>query len=79
MFPVIKYSIPIILIRFTRVTLIRGGIIFWADSLGSKYVCSKLEEWSNVYGAFFKPCACLAERASKGLSLVRNLSAYLLD
>ncbi|KAJ6710521.1 GLYOXYSOMAL FATTY ACID BETA-OXIDATION MFP-A PROTEIN [Salix koriyanagi] len=47
----------------------RGGIIFWADSLGSKYVCSRLEEWSNVYGAFFKPCACLAERASKGLSL----------
>ncbi|GMP68702.1 hypothetical protein CsSME_00028236 [Camellia sinensis var. sinensis] len=44
----------------------RGGIMFWADSLGSKYICSKLEEWSNVYdGGFFKPCAYLAERATK--------------
>ncbi|KAF5944696.1 hypothetical protein HYC85_018773 [Camellia sinensis] len=50
----------------------RGGIMFWADSLGSKYICSKLEEWSNVYdGGFFKPCAYLAERATKGALLVR--------
>ncbi|KAI8012329.1 hypothetical protein LOK49_LG06G03392 [Camellia lanceoleosa] len=48
----------------------RGGIMFWADSLGSKYICSKLEEWSNVYhGGFFKPCAYLAERATKGALL----------
>ncbi|KAF5944690.1 hypothetical protein HYC85_018767 [Camellia sinensis] len=52
----------------------RGGIMFWADSLGSKYVCSKLEEWSNVYdGGFFKPCAYLAERATKGALPVRIL------
>ncbi|GMP68703.1 hypothetical protein CsSME_00028236 [Camellia sinensis var. sinensis] len=37
-----------------------------SNSLGSKYICSKLEEWSNVYdGGFFKPCAYLAERATK--------------
>ncbi|KAI8012326.1 hypothetical protein LOK49_LG06G03391 [Camellia lanceoleosa] len=48
----------------------RGGIMFWADSLGSKYICSKLEKWSNVYdGGFFKPCAYLAERATKGALL----------
>lgn len=47
----------------------RGGIIFWADSLGSKYICSRLEEWSNSYGGFFKPCSYLAERAAKGLPL----------
>ncbi|GMP56880.1 hypothetical protein CsSME_00021189 [Camellia sinensis var. sinensis] len=48
----------------------RGGIMFWADSLGSKYIYSKLEEWSNVYdGGFFKPCAHLAERATKGAFL----------
>ncbi|KAH7842461.1 hypothetical protein Vadar_005567 [Vaccinium darrowii] len=47
----------------------RGGILFWADSLGSKYICSRLEEWSNMYGEFFKPCKFLAERAAKGASL----------
>jgi enoyl-CoA hydratase/3-hydroxyacyl-CoA dehydrogenase len=47
----------------------RGGIIFWADSLGSKYVYSRLEEWSKTYGEFYKPCAYLAERAAKGAPL----------
>ncbi|XP_057476267.1 glyoxysomal fatty acid beta-oxidation multifunctional protein MFP-a-like [Actinidia eriantha] len=47
----------------------RGGIMFWADSLGSKYVCSRLQEWSNMYGNFFKPCTFLAQRAAKGARL----------
>lgn len=47
----------------------RGGIMFWADTLGSKYICSRLEEWSKLYGDFFKPCAYLADRAAKGASL----------
>ncbi|KAF5465456.1 hypothetical protein F2P56_015465 [Juglans regia] len=47
----------------------RGGIMFWADSLGSKYIYSRLEEWSRLYGEFFKPCAYLAERAAKGAPL----------
>ncbi|CAK7333386.1 unnamed protein product [Dovyalis caffra] len=47
----------------------RGGILFWADSLGSKYIYSRLEEWSKTYGEFFKPCAFLAERAAKGAPL----------
>ncbi|CAF2126566.1 unnamed protein product [Brassica napus] len=47
----------------------RGGIMFWADSIGSKYIYSKLEEWSKAYGEFFKPCAFLAERGSKGAPL----------
>ncbi|KAE8660154.1 Glyoxysomal fatty acid beta-oxidation multifunctional protein MFP-a [Hibiscus syriacus] len=47
----------------------RGGIMFWADSLGSNYIYSRLEEWSKMYGEFFKPCAFLAERAAKGASL----------
>ncbi|KAF3456245.1 hypothetical protein FNV43_RR00895 [Rhamnella rubrinervis] len=50
----------------------RGGIIFWADSLGSKYIYSRLEEWSKIYGEFYKPCAYLAERAAKGAPLDRN-------
>ncbi|KAJ1395341.1 hypothetical protein SESBI_33494 [Sesbania bispinosa] len=52
----------------------RGGIIFWADSLGSKYIYSRLEKWSELYGGFFKPCAYLAARAAKGIPLVSNLS-----
>ncbi|KAI3459260.1 hypothetical protein Pfo_015923 [Paulownia fortunei] len=51
----------------------RGGILFWADSLGSKYICSRLEEWSSLYGGFFKPCSYLADRAAKGAPLVRIL------
>ncbi|XP_047311340.1 glyoxysomal fatty acid beta-oxidation multifunctional protein MFP-a-like [Impatiens glandulifera] len=47
----------------------RGGVLFWADSLGSKYICSRLEEWSNTYGGFFKPCSYLAQRAAKGAPL----------
>ncbi|XP_020226302.1 peroxisomal fatty acid beta-oxidation multifunctional protein MFP2 [Cajanus cajan] len=47
----------------------RGGIIFWADSLGSKYIYSRLESWSQLYGEFFKPCAYLASRAAKGIPL----------
>ncbi|KAH9765885.1 peroxisomal fatty acid beta-oxidation multifunctional protein MFP2 [Citrus sinensis] len=47
----------------------RGGIMFWADSLGSKYIYSRLEEWSSLYGEFFKPCAFLAERAARGATL----------
>ncbi|CAN4104696.1 unnamed protein product [Withania somnifera] len=47
----------------------RGGIVFWADTIGSKYICSRLDEWSRMYGDFFKPCSYLAERASKGAPL----------
>lgn len=48
----------------------RGGVVFWADSLGAKYIHSRLEAWTKKYGNFFKPSAYLAERAAKGLSLV---------
>ncbi|GAB2266672.1 hypothetical protein Dimus_001666 [Dionaea muscipula] len=47
----------------------RGGVMFWADSLGSKYIYSRLEEWSNVYGGFFKPCSYMTERAARGAPL----------
>lgn len=58
-------------------SLLRGGIMFWADNLGSKYICSKMETWAKKYGDFYKPCAYLAERAAKGASLVR-ISSFLL-
>ncbi|PKA54449.1 Peroxisomal fatty acid beta-oxidation multifunctional protein [Apostasia shenzhenica] len=47
----------------------RGGLIFWADTIGSRYIYSKLEKWANAYGEFFKPSKYLEERAKNGLSL----------
>lgn len=47
----------------------RGGILFWADLLGTKYIYSRLEEWSKQYGGFFKPCAYMADKAAKGALL----------
>ncbi|KAG8483259.1 hypothetical protein CXB51_022265 [Gossypium anomalum] len=56
----------------------RGGLMFWADSLGSKYIYSRLEEWSNLYGGFFKPCAFLAERAAKGAPLLKGPGQFYM-
>ncbi|XP_043706405.1 peroxisomal fatty acid beta-oxidation multifunctional protein AIM1-like isoform X2 [Telopea speciosissima] len=47
----------------------RGGIVFWADSIGSKYIFTSLKKWSEVYGSFFKPSKFLEERARKGMTL----------
>lgn len=47
----------------------RGGVLFWADMLGSKYIYSRLEKWSKQYGGFFTPCAYMAEKAAKGAPL----------
>ncbi|KAF3795753.1 Peroxisomal fatty acid beta-oxidation multifunctional protein [Nymphaea thermarum] len=53
----------------------RGGVMHWADSLGSKYIYSRLNEWSEKYGSSYKPCAYLEERAAKGISLASNMHA----
>ncbi|KAL0391127.1 UNVERIFIED_CONTAM: Glyoxysomal fatty acid beta-oxidation multifunctional protein MFP-a [Sesamum calycinum] len=47
----------------------RGGIIYWSDSFGSKYICSRLEKWSKAYGGFFQPCNYIMERSAKNISL----------
>ncbi|KAL0453033.1 UNVERIFIED_CONTAM: Glyoxysomal fatty acid beta-oxidation multifunctional protein MFP-a [Sesamum latifolium] len=47
----------------------RGGIIYWSDSFGSKYICSRLEKWSKEYGDFFRPCDYIRERSAKNISL----------
>ncbi|XP_076934705.1 peroxisomal fatty acid beta-oxidation multifunctional protein MFP2-like [Bidens hawaiensis] len=47
----------------------RGGIMFWGDSIGSKYINERLNEWSKKYGEFFKPCDYLAQRAALGAPL----------
>uniref|UniRef100_A0A0D6R3F0 Uncharacterized protein n=1 Tax=Araucaria cunninghamii TaxID=56994 RepID=A0A0D6R3F0_ARACU len=53
----------------------RGGIMFWADSVGARHVYSSLKKWYETFGGFFKPCAYLEERAAKGISLSAPVAA----
>ncbi|XP_028781274.1 peroxisomal fatty acid beta-oxidation multifunctional protein-like [Neltuma alba] len=43
-----------------------GGIIFWGDMIGPKYIHESLTKWEKMYGGFFKPSNYLAERAARG-------------
>ncbi|CAN6231229.1 unnamed protein product [Urochloa humidicola] len=47
----------------------RGGLIFWADTVGAPYIHSRLSKWAEIYGAFFKPSSYLARRAKSGIPL----------
>lgn len=47
----------------------RGGLLFWADTVGSSYIYSKLTSWARSYGGLFTPSQYLEERAKKGLPL----------
>ncbi|XP_059275235.1 peroxisomal fatty acid beta-oxidation multifunctional protein AIM1-like isoform X4 [Lycium ferocissimum] len=47
----------------------RGGIMYWADSIGAEYIYARLKSWSEAYGHFFKPSQFLEERATKGIPL----------
>ncbi|GMI94821.1 ABNORMAL INFLORESCENCE MERISTEM [Hibiscus trionum] len=47
----------------------RGGIVFWADTVGANHVYKSLKKWSEMYGSFYKPSKYLEERAIKGIPL----------
>ncbi|KAL0910388.1 hypothetical protein M5K25_021366 [Dendrobium thyrsiflorum] len=47
----------------------RGGLVFWADTIGSSYIYSKLKKFEDAYGRFFTPSKYLEERAANGLPL----------
>uniref|UniRef100_A0A0D9ZY32 Uncharacterized protein n=1 Tax=Oryza glumipatula TaxID=40148 RepID=A0A0D9ZY32_9ORYZ len=47
----------------------RGGVMFWADSFGAKYIYDRLKDWSKYHGGIFEPCEYLSTRARQGLSL----------
>ncbi|KAL6897958.1 hypothetical protein ACP4OV_006917 [Aristida adscensionis] len=49
----------------------RGGIMYWAGSIGATRIHTKLSEWEVKYGQFFRPCSYLSERAASGLPLRR--------
>ena len=52
--------------------------MFWADSLGAKYVYDRLDAWSKDYGDFFRPCEYLAE-SSSGCIPGKDLEHHVLD
>ncbi|XWS72040.1 hypothetical protein CRYUN_Cryun02cG0006700 [Craigia yunnanensis] len=47
----------------------RGGIVFWADTVGANHVYKSLKYWLEMYGSFYKPSKFLEERAIKGIPL----------
>ena len=53
-----------------------GGLIYWADTIGSKYIYTSLKKWSEKYGGLFKPSEFLEERAAKGIALVKILGPF---
>uniref|UniRef100_A0A453NCZ0 Uncharacterized protein n=1 Tax=Aegilops tauschii subsp. strangulata TaxID=200361 RepID=A0A453NCZ0_AEGTS len=57
----------------------RGGLIFWADTVGASYIHSKLSKWAEIYGDFFKPSSYLEERAKSVRPLVHSCILTLSD
>ncbi|XP_024959237.1 peroxisomal fatty acid beta-oxidation multifunctional protein AIM1-like [Cynara cardunculus var. scolymus] len=53
----------------------RGGIMFWADLVGSKHIYTSLKNWSEEYGNLYKPSRFLEERAMNGVPLSAPVSA----
>ncbi|AEE85572.1 AIM1 protein [Arabidopsis thaliana] len=53
----------------------RGGIVFWADTVGPKYIYERLKKLSETYGSFFKPSRYLEERAMNGMLLSESKSS----
>ena len=47
----------------------RGGLMHWADSLGSKHIAKRLREWSRQFGAMYEPCDYLRDLAERGEKL----------
>lgn len=44
----------------------RGGLMFWADTIGSKEIYEQLVRWHNELGARWKPSELLRATAAKG-------------
>lgn len=47
----------------------RGGLMFWADSVGAAQIHRQVSEWHEIYGKRWKPSALLADVAAAGDAL----------
>ena len=53
----------------------RGGLMYWADTVGSKAILDQINEWHERYGERWKPSGLLREIAASGGSLREAKSA----
>jgi 3-hydroxyacyl-CoA dehydrogenase len=53
----------------------RGGLMFWADTVGSRAIFEQIAEWHERYGERWKPSNLLREVAASGGSLREARSA----
>ena len=44
----------------------RGGLMFWADSVGAPAILDKTREWHELYGKRWKPSPLLERVAATG-------------
>jgi 3-hydroxyacyl-CoA dehydrogenase len=44
----------------------RGGLMFWADSVGAATIYRQVSQWHEAYGPRWKPSALLAKVAAEG-------------
>jgi 3-hydroxyacyl-CoA dehydrogenase len=44
----------------------RGGLMFWADTIGSKEVCAQIVRWHQELGPRWRPSALLEQVAAQG-------------
>jgi 3-hydroxyacyl-CoA dehydrogenase len=54
----------------------RGGVMYWADSIGAKEIYRQVCEWHERYGKRWKPSRLLAEIAGSG-GLLRDARAKI--
>ena len=50
----------------------RGGLMFWADTIGSKEIYEQIVRWHNELGPRWRPSALLKEVAGEGRQAVRD-------
>jgi 3-hydroxyacyl-CoA dehydrogenase len=53
----------------------RGGLMFWADTVGAKEIYPQVCEWHERYGKRWKPSQLLGEVAERG-ALLREATAH---
>ena len=59
---------------------VRGGLIFWADLCGARYIADRLQAWADALrpknlAGFFEPCDYLKACATSGTKLSAGVAA----
>lgn len=54
----------------------RGGLLYWADTIGAKEIHLQVQQWHEQYGRRWAPSPLLSKAANEGLSL-RELKSVI--